>query len=406
MTIRRVKGKGWDSINPGIGKKPRIDDLVDLLQYPSGEWTDIRFIGDVHNYAFHWIEITTKRKKKTQFPKICLAWDRETESMDSTIDCPYCALSNQRFGLSYYSNAIVREDQDAEPKKKPKPTRTEVKTGFKEKDSSTWTPVKVVRLTTSLARKILSRQKLNRIKTKSGVKVMPISHPKYGCDMSIRFDPDATGTEMYDAQKGDRSPLQEDELEYLIWDISNLLEPEPLKEAKEEVRRLKKNNPGMKDTSEDEDYEDDDELDFEDKDTDDEEDDEKEKQKKRKRKPAPKDKDDELDDEDDELDDDILDEDEEESDEDDEDVDDLFDDEDEDESEDEDEEEDEPKRRRNKPSKKRSKKVKDDDDDLDLFDDEIDDEDEDEPEDEEEEEPEPPKKVRTRTKKKASRRRR
>ena len=340
-------------------RAPKVDELVDILKLPPNEWVSLRFVGPTIAYGVHWMETLRKDKKTlTKFPKPCLSFDRDTEEHDSTKPCPWCDHdhgTSVSFGKDFYTNVIVRSLQEDEPSKKGKPTTAEDKSGFKEKGSKAWTPARVFRVSSSVVRELKKLGSLNLHKNKDGdKKVFPLSHPKYGCDISIMFDPnEKTSAKKYTIQKGDKSPLTEDEQECLLWDIETLMEPEDLKTANKNYEKWDESFNGKK--SKDDEEEDDEEDDEEDepkakakkskksKDEDDEEDEPKSKSKKS------KDNDDEDNDDDDEED---------------------------------DEEEDEQKAKSKKSKSKKSKKSKskdedeDDDSDLDFDEDEEDDEDE------------------------------
>lgn len=425
--------KTFSDVKDTNNRDPRPDEIVDMFKFPPNEWVQLRFVGPIFAYGKHWIESRSKEGKTIKFPKTCVSFDPQTEDHDSTKSCAYCEADDERirFSKEYFTNAIIRSVQEDEPSKKGTPSKSEDKTGIKTKGSKTWTPARGVRLTSTLIRELKKIGALNRHKDKKTgeKKGFDLSNPKYGCDVSIMYDPDAKlAANAYSIQKGDHSPLTEEEQEYLLWDLSALMSPETPKEAKKEVERWsermatiggkKKKKGDDEDDDDDDDDEDtpkskkgkgkpdknakgkkhskdDDEDEEDDLDEDDDLDDEDEdtpKSKKSKAKPSKKSKkSDDDDDEDDE------DDDEDEDDEDDEDdtpkskkakakpskkskkSDDDDDDEDEDDEDDDDEDEDVPKSKaskaKGKPSKKPSKK--DDDDDEDEDDDDEDDDDDD-----------------------------
>lgn len=396
MKAQFKSNKTFEDAKSGNDRAPRVTDLVDVLQFPANEWVSLRFVGPTVSYGIHWIETLNKQQKKTSFPKVCLAYDDKTEELDSTRECPWCEADSEkiRFSPEYYSNAIVRSLQEEEPSKLKEPTKKEAKTGFKEKGSKTWTPVRAVRLTRTLIRELKKLSSLNRAKDKKTgeSKSFPLSHPKYGCDIQIMYDPnEKTPAKKYMVQKGERTALTSEEQEYLLWSIEGMQEPDSLKDSTKDFERWaeKMDDGGKKNKKkgkgkDDEDEEDDDE----------DEDEEDEPKKGKGKKGAPpkkgnkkKDDDDEDDDEDDE--DDVSDDDDDEDekpakgkkggkkskasdDDDDEDDDD----------DDEDEDEDEPKKGKGKKPAAKGKGKKsskdDDDDDEDDDEDDLDEDDEDE----------------------------
>ncbi len=420
--------KSFDDVKGSDAKEPRIEELVDLYKFPGKQWVQVRFIGPLVSYGRHWIETKKADGSKTKFPKTCLAYDPETEEHDSTKTCPWCEASDDRvqFGAEYYTNAIIREiEEDGPGKKGINPSKTESKTGIKDRGSKTWTPVRVVKLTASMIREIKKLGGLNRHKDKKTgeKKAYSVSHPKYGCDISIQFDPnEKTASKKYTFQKGDPSPLSEEQQEYLVYQIEDMMKPDSKSEAQKDVKRwLEKMGKSKAKKSDDEDDSDEDSDDDSDEDDDEDEDTSKKNKGKDKKgsknkKPSKSD-----DDDDDEDDDDLPEEDEDDDDEDDEpkgknkkgknkkskseddEDDDLDDDEDEpkkskgkskkskdsdDEDDDDlddddelDDEEDKPKGKKGKDKKgsKKSKKSSDEDDDEDDLDDDSEDEDDDEP---------------------------
>lgn len=235
------RNKTFKDIKPPTSERVRMADLVELVQLPkNGEWVSVRFIGPVASYGYHWITFFSERKKsEITIPKLCLAYDPETESIDSTKQCPYCDLA--KLSVEYYVNCIVRSIQEQEPKRISPPTAEEMATGFKDKSSSSWTPVRVLRMPPTLAKKIMKLSVLNRHKDpKTGrVAVYDVSDPKYGCDVYISYDESATGSDKYQVQKGNHSPLTQTEMGYLLWNIEDRLQPESLAEALNEAKFFK-----------------------------------------------------------------------------------------------------------------------------------------------------------------------
>ncbi len=253
--LRREPKKGFVNSNPNA-KKPRLADMFDLLPFPKkkGDWLTLRLVGDITSYAQHWIEIQSEKKGTIKFPKECLSWDAETESHDTTKKCPYCVLGNDP-QIAYYSNAIIRDLQERPPRTIEPPTPEEDTSGFKDMSSDTWTPVKVVRIPPTLASKFKARAALNtRISKRTKKKTAyDLSDPKYGMDVHVSYDPDGKGANVYDVEKGDRTPLTEEEYDYLIYKLAGVIKPETYEEAKKEINRLKErgslpDDPNGKDT--------------------------------------------------------------------------------------------------------------------------------------------------------------
>jgi len=227
--VKRIKRGGFSGISTGPEKKKRVDDIVDLLKLVP-EYTQLRLVGPVYAYAVHWIDIITDIDKKVSIPKVALNFDSEAGVYIEGERDPYLDIPNERrMNVSYYTNAIVRDLQDEEPKKKGNPTKREAKTGFKEKGSKFWSPVRVVKVTQGVA------SQLQKLADMNGA---DISDPGAGCDIYLSFDRQQSGTQMYNVQKGDKSPLTDEEREYMLWDVSKLMEKESLEEAKKEAKQL------------------------------------------------------------------------------------------------------------------------------------------------------------------------
>ena len=243
--------KGLGNINPKSGNRDslKMEELVKVFSLPkeaSGEWQNLRFLPtDVISVAIHWVTIITpKEKKEINIPKLCLAHNPDDESTPTGKVCPYCELDDKlggRAGVAYFTNAIVRDIQESEPKKVQKPSSKEKKSGHIQMGSDTWTPVRVIRLPNGLAGKISKIAQRNFEKGKKG-KTHPVDHEEFGIDLAIQYDKDASASDAYSIDKGDRSPLSKTEKKYLTWDLSaDLLEKiglESEEEAKKEFKKL------------------------------------------------------------------------------------------------------------------------------------------------------------------------
>ena len=125
-------------------------------------------------------------------------------------------------------NAIIRNIQDNEPSRKPKPTDEELESGYKDKESDTWTPVRVLSLPVSVLDQIQKLKVINvvKLKRKDGTtttKTFDMNHPKYGCDLLIMYDSSKAGSAKYTVTKDDgRTPLTEEEQQYLTYDLDKL----------------------------------------------------------------------------------------------------------------------------------------------------------------------------------------
>ena len=162
-----------DNAKPKVGNGDRVkmEDLIDIQQFPDKKWLSVRLLdADILPCRRHWINIIGgKSKKEVKIPKVCVSFDVNTEEDMKGVTCPYCAIAgNETF---YLVNAIIRGEQENKPKKAKSPTKAEAKTGFKDPDSETWTPVRVLRIPSSLMQKIMALKDLNKAKNKKTQKM-------------------------------------------------------------------------------------------------------------------------------------------------------------------------------------------------------------------------------------------
>ena len=230
--------KSFSKLKPSNGREklPRMEDLVDVLTLKEKAWTTIRILpGGVLSLGVHWVKTRNKDGKEINFKKLCLGWDSEQERSD--VDkCPYCAAPGVDGPTQeYWVQVIDRYEQEQEPARKPKPTEKELRSQRKDKDSRTWTPVKCLRMPPSLVRKIMQLEEINIVKGER----KEVTDEKYGFDVQMYYDPQAAGGDKYNVQKGDRTPLTDEEKDYLTWDLNDkTLTPESYDDAVAEVERL------------------------------------------------------------------------------------------------------------------------------------------------------------------------
>ena len=236
-------------------KKPT--DIFTLLEYPSKNgkpvWVTIRLFGPVFSEGTYWVR-AKRDNPKSSFPAPCLSYDYNTHQRtsdkedpwgdelqrerDAGMDQPYI-----RYQPYLYMNAIARKEQAREPARN-RLTAEEKETGFKDKDSDSWTPVVVVRFTPSLFKKVQDLKDDNIVKLKSGTKAFNVNHERFGRDIMIRYDPNAAASDKYAVKlvvDGGRTPLTEEEKAYLKWDIEAMYNDEPsLEETKRDVAAWRK----------------------------------------------------------------------------------------------------------------------------------------------------------------------
>lgn len=212
--------------------------LLDLFDFKSveGKWVTFRLFGDIMSFGNYWIAGVNKQGVKKRFPQACPSFNYLTGQRESGKYDPWWEVEQHerngsednksetvQFTRSFFINAIVRSEQDNEPAKIRK-TPEEAESGFKDKDSSSWTPVKVLRMPPSLLQKIQELKPLNSVKFKTGsIKCFDVTHPIYGRDIQVKFDDSASPANKYSIQLGmKRTPLTEEEKEYLTYDLDAL----------------------------------------------------------------------------------------------------------------------------------------------------------------------------------------
>lgn len=227
---------GFGKLKPKTGNSDsaRIDELIDMINFNdyADEYVDLRFLDKpIISVKQHWIKLYAgKEKKEVTVPRYCVAHNAEDENTPKEgVECPYCDIPHGKDKTAsarffYLANAIVREIQEDEPRKKAKPTKKELKSGFKEPGTKTWTPVRVVRIPSTLAARIQELGELNIVKKGGKKKAFDVSDNRYGVDVKVKYKPKAPGTDKYSADKDDeRSPLTEEEKEYLCYNLCDAL---------------------------------------------------------------------------------------------------------------------------------------------------------------------------------------
>ena len=235
----RETTKTLSAAKPRSGNnRVKITDKILVHQWTKKDWDTMRLIGPLHSYGFHTVTTYGKDGTKYEFQKQCLKYNPETQERDLDEDCPYCN-ANYKFRQTYFHNAIDRALQENEPKKPNPPTKAELKSGFKDIDSASWTPVVVLRMPPSLVINLQNYSKLAKKNSKSG-EAHSVADVEHGVDINFFFDPDGTGDGMYKTQMGDKTPITDEEGEYLIWNLEDQIKPESFEEAEAEIARFVK----------------------------------------------------------------------------------------------------------------------------------------------------------------------
>lgn len=216
-----------------------IFEIFPLAKKANGNWVSIRLLDtDLLPIKKHWIKIMggKDKDKEIKIPRLCVNFDPDNQGKPLRgMKCPYCGIAHgndesgapAQYDYKWYAQAIIRDEQAAAPRKMPKLTKKELKTGKKEMGSESWTPVMCIPLTNSLAQKIkeLGERNIHTVKDKkSGKKskqAFQVNHPKYGCDIEIKYNAKKAPAERYTIERGDHTPLKDFEKEYLTWDFDN-----------------------------------------------------------------------------------------------------------------------------------------------------------------------------------------
>ena len=247
----------------------KLEELFDMfdLKTATKSFVALRFMPyPMLPVRRHWISILTKDGKKVRVPKMCLNFDPDDESSDDGIvdrKCPYCKLqhgsekdgASASYEMFLLANVLVRDLQ--ENGRFGKVTPQEKKTGIKDLDSKSNTPIRVIRLPGGVAKRLKDMAELN--------KGFEVNHPKKGIDVLIKFDPKAANaSDMYKVERGEPSPIEEDEMGYLRYDLDDagaiydLLGRTNLKDALAEFKTMKV--VGARTDDEDDEEEDDDNV--------------------------------------------------------------------------------------------------------------------------------------------------
>lgn len=249
------RGTDLDAVTiRGSSNNFRMSDVVNMLEYPTKNgkagWVTIRLFGPVYSDAFFWVK--AKQGSNKSFRVSCRCYDPDTHQCvpekhdpwydeyrrecDENIDRKDRLLQYSRY---FYMQAIVRKLQDNIPAKN-RITAQEKKTGFKDPDSDSYTPVVVVQLTPKILSAIQDMKEDNVVKLKSGTrKAYNVTDEKFGRDIMIKKDmsPGVAPGDIYQvklAVDSGRTPLTEEEKAYLTWDMNTIYAPE---QSEAEVKR-------------------------------------------------------------------------------------------------------------------------------------------------------------------------
>jgi hypothetical protein len=261
MATAVFKGMGSIRTNSGKGDSLRLDEVVDIIQWPKNKYFLFRILPIMPLQVRQvWIKLWAggkgKEKREVNIPRYAIDFDpNDPETPKKGVKCPYMALADKFKGQKekpvrasdfWLFNVIDRDMQEeGPPRKASKPTKEEKNSGFKDINSETWTPVRVARLTMTSINRLQELSEENKIKSKKTGKTAQydVSDAKFGFDTKLKFKPDAAGTDKYTIDKADGpTPLSDEEQGYLTWNLTEeLLDATGRmteKAAKEDVKRM------------------------------------------------------------------------------------------------------------------------------------------------------------------------
>ncbi len=236
-------GRGFGDI-PDKGKRDNLreSDLFEiypLTKKANGNWVTIRLLPiDLLPIKKHWVKIMggKDKDKEIKIPRMCVNFNPDDQGAPLRgMKCPYCGIAHgndesgapAQYDYKWWAQAIIRDEQDSAPRKLPKHTKKEQKTGKKERGSESWTPVQCIGLSNSIAGRIkeLGERNIHTVvDKKTGKKVkkaFQVNHEKYGCDIEIKYSPKKPPAERYSLERGDQNALSKEEKGYLTWDFDN-----------------------------------------------------------------------------------------------------------------------------------------------------------------------------------------
>jgi len=241
--------KGFGDVKGSRDRKklPRVEEVVQTIDWSKtkGKYLKLRLLPPEQfpftAIAQQWVAKTVdgeKGVKEVKFPRLVYGYQPLEDSFAEGTEGkdPYLKNGKSEMARSYYVNCIVRV---LEGERLGKPTIKEKKTGFKDPDSDSKTPVRAIRFPFSVIKEIAKLEQLNEHtiikKGKKVKKTFPVSHAKYGRDIMIANDPTQPPAKQYSVQLGDKAPLTDKEQEYLTWDLVGLAKMFTCTETLEEV---------------------------------------------------------------------------------------------------------------------------------------------------------------------------
>lgn len=199
---------------------PRITDFIDMVDFPDAKLRTFRPVGDIVIQRTHWINILSKEGKKVRLPITCIAYDLENNPREG-VRCAFCEV-NHASRPTYYWNVIDSKLVTTQPRRLPPLSRKEQRTGFKEKGSDSWTPIRVWAFPTTAAETV---QQLTQSNKNKRDEMKELSDPVFGRAIDVSKNTNAASPANYwNVQRADQQwrRLDEGELQYLKYDLTLL----------------------------------------------------------------------------------------------------------------------------------------------------------------------------------------
>lgn len=241
----------WGEIDARISRQsdnfPKMSDLVEVYDKKNfvNQYKAVRLVGPVSSSCNHSIKVRRKtpvegKPNEYFYMQPCLNYNPK-EGVFEDHDCPYCKAGVPA-SIKFYQNAIIRELEDNPPMNKG--SRTEAESVVKEiggfkayikeaKNTSAWTPVRVMEIPKSLTSDLKTIENTNmRRDPETGKRnVYPISDLQNGGDLFFSYNPnEPSPAKMYkvarDTEAGCTPVTPEMRKEYLFWDIFQVPEPD------------------------------------------------------------------------------------------------------------------------------------------------------------------------------------
>lgn len=163
------------------------EDEVDWIEFPDDKMVLIRIVGDIEVLARHWITTTSGKRFPMWCPKL-----NEREDYEAERWCPAHDDFDDKSQKLIIGNCIVRHLQE---RREPNPVR-----GFMIPHAAYDDVFAIFEL----------------------IKGDP-ADPQRGVDLAVRYSPKAVGNRKWSIQRGDTTPLTDDERRYRYFDFSKII---------------------------------------------------------------------------------------------------------------------------------------------------------------------------------------